>query len=175
MTHLVDQQYDICIRRTRSYCSVCYTPYIISTADGTGSSYGLSSGSVAATQTNAIGSICNGVTIVGSAAASTNTGHGDYLEIANMQPSPGTTAKYGGTDTFRICGGIFNIIAAQTAGASICSFTVPFKVGVHMDDAENIGAGTVTADFTYENDISWIAGAGHGYAGFYLSYWQRSC
>ena len=70
---------------------------------------------------------------------------------------------------------------------------------MHMDDAENIGAGTVriwfwtslildekknkmnpkfnqvTADFTYENDFSWIAGAGHGYAGFYLSYWQQSC
>lgn len=176
MTHLVDQYYDICIRRTRSYCSVCYTPYIISTADGTGSSYGLSSGSVPATQTNALGAICNGVTIVGSAATALNTGHGDYLEIANMLPSPTTSAAYSG-GAFRICGSIFNIIAAQTAGASICSFTVPFKVGVHMDDAENIGAGNpaVTADFTYENDISWIAGAGHGYAGFYLSYWQRSC
>merc|ERR1719275_451811 len=174
MTHLVDQYYDICIRRTRSYCSICYTPYIISTATGTGSSYGLSSGSVAGTQTNAIGAICNGGTIVGSAAASTNTGHGDYLEIANMLPSPTTSAAYSG-NAFRICGSIFNIIATQTAGASICSFTVPFKVGVHMDDAENIGAGTVTADFTYENDFSWVSGAGHGYAGFYLSYWQRSC
>ena len=96
MTHLVDQYCDICIRRTRSYCSICYTPYIISTATGTGSSYGLSSGSVAGTQTNAIGAICNGVTIVGSAAASTNTGHGDYLEIANMLPSPTTSAAYSG-------------------------------------------------------------------------------
>ena len=96
MTHLVDQYYDICIRRTRSYCSVCYTPYIISTADGTGSSYGLSSGSVPATQTNALGAICNGVTIVGSAATALNTGHGDYLEIANMLPSPTTSAAYSG-------------------------------------------------------------------------------
>ena len=30
----------------------------------------------------------------------------------------------------RICGMIFNIIAAQTAHASICSFTVPFKVRI---------------------------------------------
>ena len=33
----------------------------------------------------------------------------------------------------------------------------------------------VAADFTYENDVSWTSGAGHGYAGFYLSYWQASC
>jgi len=175
-THLVNQQYDICIRRTRSYCSICYTPAIISSTTGTGSSYGLSSGSVAGTQTNSVGATCTGVTIVASLAPATGTGHGDYLEIANMQPSPtATAAKYAGTDTFRICGMIFNIIASQTAHASICSFTVPFKVGVHMDDADNIGAGTVTADFTYENDVSWVSGAGHGYAGFYLSYWQAAC
>ena len=101
-THLVNQQYDICIRRTRSYCSICYTPAIISSTTGTGSSYGLSSGSVAGTQTNSVGATCTGVTIVASLAPATGTGHGDYLEIANMQPSPtATAAKYAGTDTFR--------------------------------------------------------------------------
>ena len=41
--HLSSQQYDICIRRARSYCSVCYSPQIISTTTGTASSYGVSS------------------------------------------------------------------------------------------------------------------------------------
>ena len=64
-----------------------------------------------------------------------------------------------------------------------------------MDDAENIGAGTVRSAFlsfvgkiktyhlywqvthftTHENDVAHTSGAGHGYAGFYLSYWQQSC
>ena len=39
--HLSSQQYDICIRRARSYCSVCYSPQIISTTTGTASSYGV--------------------------------------------------------------------------------------------------------------------------------------
>ena len=95
-THLVNQYYDICIRRTRSYCSICYTPYVISSTTGTSSSYGLGAGSNAGTQKSAIGSLCNGVTIVGSAAPATNTGHGDYLEIANMLPSPATSATYSG-------------------------------------------------------------------------------
>jgi len=116
------------------------------------------------------------VTIVGSAAAATNTGHGDYLEIANMQPSPATSAKYAGENTFRICGSIFNIISTATiAQGSVCSFTVPFKVGVHLDDAENTGADPVAAFFTYENDQAFTSGAGLGYGGFYLSYWQQSC
>merc|ERR1711936_264962 len=60
--HLSSQYYDICIRRARSYCSVCYSPEISSTTTGTAASFGISAGSVAATQTNAIGSICTGVT-----------------------------------------------------------------------------------------------------------------
>jgi len=174
-THLVNQYYDICIRRTRSYCSICYTPYVISSTTGTSSSYGLGAGSDAPAQKSAIGSLCNGVTIVGSAAPATNSGHGDYLEIANMLPSPATSASYSG-NAFRLCGSIFNIIATATiAQGSVCSFSVPFKVGVHMDDAETIGAGTVSAFFTYENDVAHTSGAGHGYAGFFLSYWQQSC
>merc|ERR1719291_568062 len=70
-THLVNQQYDVCIRRSRSYCSVCYTPYIISSTTGTYSSYGLSAGSNAGTQKSAIGLVCTGVTIVASATTAT--------------------------------------------------------------------------------------------------------
>jgi len=174
-THLVNQQYDVCIRRSRSYCSVCYTPYIISSITGTSSSYGLSAGSNAGTQKSAIGSVCTGVTIVASASTATLTGYGDYLEIANMQPSPATSATYV-QKGFRICGAIFDANPTATiAQGTVCSFTVPFKVGVHMDDAECIGAGTVDKFTTYENDVKHTSGAGHGYAGFYLSYWQQSC
>ena len=99
-THLVNQYYDICIRRTRSYCSICYTPAIISSTTGTSSSYGLGAGSDASAQKSAIGAICTGITIVGSANPVVGVGYGDYLEIANMLPSPATTATYSG-DAFR--------------------------------------------------------------------------
>merc|ERR1711874_851790 len=43
-THLSSQYYDICIRRARSYCSVCYSPYVSSTTAAI--SFGVSAGSV---------------------------------------------------------------------------------------------------------------------------------
>ena len=42
--HLSDQNYDICIRRASGKCSICFSPYVISTTTGTASSYGLSAG-----------------------------------------------------------------------------------------------------------------------------------
>ena len=83
-THLVNQYYDICIRRTRGYCSICYTPAIISSTTGTGSSYGLGAGSDAMTQKSAIGSFCTGITKAGGAAADTGTGYGVYM--ATLRP-----------------------------------------------------------------------------------------
>lgn len=83
-THLVNQYYDICIRRTRDYCSICYTPAIISSTTGTGSSYGLGAGSDATTQKSAIGAICTGITIAGGAAATSGTGYG--VSIATLRP-----------------------------------------------------------------------------------------
>ena len=46
------------------------------------------------------------------------------------------------------------IISIDHPQTTVCSFTVPFKVGVHMDDGETIGAGTVSALFTYENNVA---------------------
>ena len=117
-THLVNQYYDICIRRTRSYCSICYTPAIISSTTGTSSSYGLGASSNAPTQKSAIGAICTGITIVGSANPVVGVGYGDYLEIANMLPSPATSATYSG-DAFRC---IHH--AAQRLSKTIECFTV---------------------------------------------------
>merc|ERR1719284_1851172 len=88
--HLSSQFYDICIRRARSYCSICYSPSITSTTTGTAASYGVSAGSIAAIQTNAIGSVCTGVTTLSTTIGS-NVGLGDYLDITALQPSTGTT------------------------------------------------------------------------------------
>jgi len=174
-THLSNQKYSICFRRQRNYCSICFSPQILSTTDGTASSYGLSAGSVAATQTSAIDGFCTGQTQGGGPAADPVVGFGDYLEIANIQPSIGTTGTVGAT---RMCGVLWeaNTIAA-IAQATACSWSTPFKVGVHFDEGENIweeanAAGNLEK---VENDPAATGGAGFGYSGFYLAYWQNSC
>ena len=96
--HLSDQYYDICIRRESGKCSVCFSPYIVSTSTSTASSYGLGAGSSGPAQTNAIGVACTGVTTQPAAA-----GLGDYIEIANLQPGTGTAATINPAAN-RMCG-----------------------------------------------------------------------
>merc|ERR1712203_1067090 len=62
--HLSSQSYDICIRRARSYCSICYSPQVFSTTTGTASSYGLSASGdpTGAAAIAAAGALCTGVT-----------------------------------------------------------------------------------------------------------------
>ena len=64
--HLADQYYDICIRRARGYCAVCYSPEVIHSATAAvteGSSFGVSAASAPApTFTSNKGATCTGVT-----------------------------------------------------------------------------------------------------------------
>ena len=111
---------------------------------------------------------CTGITIINPTAAS-QSGFGDYLEIVALQPGTGTSITVVGTN--RICGTFFN--AAQTAAAShatACSYSIPFRVGVHMDDADAIASDDVTtppsdaasADNKHENAPT-ASGSGKGY------------
>ena len=177
--HLSSQYYDICIRRARKYCSICYSPQSgFPAIAGAAASYGVSAGSVDATQTSAIGSDCTGVNVLNPAAApgtaTDNVGKGDYLDIVALQASTGTK---GALNTNRICGVLFNAAAAQTTHTTACSWAVPFKVGVHFDDADSIvpAADAATAMASGENDVQAVSAAGLGYSGFHLAYWQNSC
>ena len=62
--HLSNQNYDICIRRIRGYCSVCFSPHIMSTANDQGASFGMSANNnpSAPTAQSAMGTLCNGKT-----------------------------------------------------------------------------------------------------------------
>ena len=104
------------------------------------------------------------------------------MSIPNLQPAPGTT----GTDgTDKICGIVFNAIAIATiAVGTACSFSTPFRVGVHFDSSEAIDVGaTGTNDLGndawtgIENAIGPAStiGEGTGYNGFYLAFWQNTC
>merc|ERR1719356_2362132 len=100
-THLSNQYYDICIRRSRSYCSLCLSPQIISTAADTASSYGLGSSSDDDATKSAFGSTCTGIT-----TQPASTAYGDYIEVANLQPTIGTSGSISAQS--RLCGAIFN-------------------------------------------------------------------
>ena len=165
--HLSSQNYNICIRRARGQCSVCYSPEVTSTTTGTAASYGVGAGTIAAIQTGSVGAICTGITTQPG-----TLGYGDYLEIANLQPTIGTSGTT--TTGTRICGVIFNAIA-NIAHATACSFAIPFKVGVHFDEEESILAATANNLNKAENDPLATAGAGYGYSGFWLAYWQNAC
>jgi hypothetical protein len=196
--HLANQKYDICFRRVQGTCSICYSPTIQPTA-AAGASYGLGSSSLITVQTahtskagggaaiGTAGAGCSGatyyddVTIAGlNAAAVIGVAEGDYLEIFDMQ-SAGTSAIAIALTTFsaaafenRICGAIWGISAA-TAASTLCSYSTPFKVGVHFDDIEAL----TTADAagllnSYENNAA-ANGAGYGYNGFSLTYEMKTC
>ena len=90
-------------------------------------------GSLGPAQTGALGSQCTGITTQPNAV-----GYGDYLEIANLQPGTGTSGTV--NTNFRICGAFFNAGASpQTSHATACSYSTPFKIGVHFDDEVNHG------------------------------------
>lgn len=173
--HLSSQYYDICIRRARNFCSVCYQP-VISTAT---ISYGISGGTpVTGTSTdalNAIGSLCTGISVA-SAIAANERAYGDFLEIANAQDPTVTGAGAGVIGIQRMCGQQWSAKVGATfpvAVGTVCSWVVPFKVGVHFDENELINL-TPPATANHEN-FGPVALFGWGYSGFYLSYWQGSC
>jgi len=169
--HLSSQYYDICIRRERSYCSVCYSVAIHSTANSIASSYGVGASSAVDAQKGGLGKQCTGIT-----TQPATLGLGDYLEIANLQAAAGTAGTVNAN--YRICGAIFSAIAdATSTTATVCSFNTPFKVGVHFDEDESIFADPV-ADPNFqkgEYDKASTGGAGYGTSGFWLNYWQVGC
>ena len=108
----------------------------------------------------------------------------------NLQPSTTAAAGIAGED--KICGIIFSADASKVgaaagttaAQATACSFKTPFRVGVHFDSTEAIGAPADAAVGT--NDAAWkkvenaaldpsTGGEGIGYNGFWLAYWQNTC
>ena len=182
--HLANQDYAICIRRTRNYCSICFSPEIAAT---TGSSFGMSAnnGPADTLLSSSTGLECSGLTT--NAAAPAAVGMGDYLQILNLQPSIGTSGSLG---VEKICGIIFSADASKTGAAAgttatvetVCSWKTPFRVGVHFDTAEALaapGAAAAPAVLWGNVEDATVAGSatgeGIGYSGFWLAYWQNSC
>ena len=92
-------------------------------------------------------------------------GFGDYLEIPNYQEvSAGADGAIGSN---KICGAVFNVAPSATTHQTICSWTTPFRLGVHFDADETTGDNTGDAHGFIENETS-TAGSGIGFTGFWL-------
>jgi len=178
--HLADQYYSICIRRSRGYCSVCYSPQILHAGAAiTATSFGVGAASPAAPTISVNqGQGCTGVTTSNTIDASA-VGLGDYITIENAQAGTGASTTFG---VDKICGILFSAGAITLlAHATVCSYVTPFRVGVHFDSSEAIGVPTVLADgdnwSAIENAYKapTTTGEGIGTMGFWLAYWQVVC
>ncbi|XP_023337446.1 uncharacterized protein LOC111708343 [Eurytemora carolleeae] len=164
-THLASQYYDICFRRERGYCSLCFTPHITSATAATYTSFGVSASGTAASSQSALSSLCGM-----SAAATTAEGNQDYIEVINLQATIGTTNTAGAN---KICGQKFSGAAAATVPATACTWSSPFRWGVRFSDSEGLA---ITATAMAANNVHENEGVGgNGYMGFYMDWWQNKC
>ena len=77
-THLSNQKYDVCFRRMRGFCSICFSPVIhLATAQP---SYGLGGSSADPVATGGLDSQCSGITAV-TGAEPGGLAFGDWLNI----------------------------------------------------------------------------------------------
>jgi len=80
----------------------------------------------------------------------------------------------------RICGVQWNANPSntETSHATACSYSVPFRVGVHFDELDIIQTSTIAAiagTMDAVENVAASSNSGIGYQGFYLNYWQNSC
>merc|ERR1711971_1090060 len=167
VTHLSNQHYDICIRRTTGYCYICYTPTIIATT-------------LAAVGTPVSAQISFGLSISEQAAAAesltSNECSQDWIEIPGAETAT-ISAITGGvalaTNSGRLCGRVLNSAtsAASTIAATVCGRHLPFRVGVDFDANERDNSATAKSKATLNEQ----QGSPGGIVGFKLTYWQVAC
>lgn len=174
VTHLSNQNYDICIRRASGFCTICYGPKILSnpvaSAAATGDvktaqkSFGLSLSNAAASLSGLVGDLCTAdyIEIPGATTAA--------ISVITAPANPLTLAN-------RICGRAFGPSTITTAGPivtaatyTVCTRHLPFRIGVHFDAGELNSA--AAASMYDDNEF---AGAPGGIVGFKLEYWQVAC
>jgi len=173
--HLSDQYYDICIRRSNMHCQICYSPYIASNAAIHTTTFGLGTSSddtiakAMATDAKCLGTM----TLDGAIETNQNSKGADYLTILGANNAPSACAAVGAAT--KVCGVYFTVTVDHIEHNTICSCSIPFKVGVHFDANEAV-SGILTANkkTNNENNVP-TAGSGYGLSGFYLQYWQVSC
>lgn len=168
VTHLSSQRYDICIRRAKGRCTVCYYPNYIPTTAAVGDqgSFGLGL-STTTKATSEIGQDCS-LTKAGVLH------EGDWLDIPYLVSTSTIAAitlpSITSFGTHRVCGRFFSSATAGTASATACTRHAPFIVGVNFDSDE-YHSGTKKTKTTQGEQVIHPGGI----IGFQLLYWQVAC
>lgn len=171
--HLSSQNYEVCIRRGNAMKYICYMP-CTSTIGTTESA-----GGKLDTQNSFGISIPNVGSIVSSSAHATSCAT-DYLFIpynnyvvAEMAIASENYQTYNSPTIIRdmrICGSAMNSDAEAGASVSICTFAVPFNVGVYTDQDEICSANSNANTCEFTGTIA--AASGAGILGFNICYAQ---
>jgi len=148
VTHLSNQDYDICFRRNSGNCAVCFTP----TIDTDPKSFGVSV-SINAASKSALGTDCTT----------------DYLLIplGQAEPTAKTTSTSPTNAPSKFCGRMLNVAEDLAASATVCTGVRPFRINFHTDGTEADG----TTDAT-DNESMVAPG---GIIGFSLNFAQAKC
>jgi len=172
-THLANQDYDVCIRRMKDLCTICWSPITVGANTPVRGSFGLSNGGVAA---DAVAMAGQAISCVADTAAAT-TDSNDYIiipngEVAAAAATAGTAVVVQGVDKY--CGRYLNT-DALLLDATVCSRVTPFKLSVFTDGSEAVGS-TAAVAMAKANEAS--AGAlltPTGTMGFSLGFAQVAC
>lgn len=153
-THLSNQDYTMCFRRSSGNCYICFLPTPAGTAAVIDQdSFGLSISPDAAAQSS-IDSECTT----------------DYLEIVDGNTIVIAAMNVVNAGFTRFCGRFLNTATALTESISICTRRTPFNLRFVTDANEVIAAAGIGTAITSEN----TAFPG-GIIGFRLNYVQKAC
>merc|ERR1712156_184892 len=157
VTHLSNQKYDICIRRAKSYCYICYSTWKAGTAVIAQGSFGLSISPSTASQSS-INTSCTSDYIA--------IPYGNSAAIAAIT-APATEATFANS----YCGRFLHYTSAKTAGVTVCSRRSPFTVGVNTDSNEVTSTSIADAKASTRETSEYPGGI----TGFKLIYFQVAC
>lgn len=159
ITHLSDQNYDICFRRASGNCRLCFSPTVENAAGTVSASFGLGEAADAAN---------NGRTGADCTA--------DFLIIPEgvnrAAANPSATSAQANNN--RICGRRFTTDNAAATPMTICTSRVPFSIKFRTNQDEDVifkaAKRTILTDETVNS-----AGIPPGYLGFSLNFLQEAC
>merc|ERR1712156_780745 len=188
-THLANQNYDVCVRKMIDRCAICWAPEVTGT-DAAMGTFGVNNGDNSADgdAKSATGvEECGGRAVAAADPADSN----DFIIIPqgvftanNAAVAAGgalvtNTVADGVADaTSQFCGRFLNAAAnGDDEDQTICSRSVPFKLGVGFDGIEATGTAAQGADAGKEGtqEASRTANEPLGTMGFSLGFTQITC
>jgi len=157
-THLANQNYDVCVRKMIDRCAICWAPEVTGT-DAAMGTFGVNNGGKSADgdALSATGvAECGGRAVAAADPADSN----DFIIIPQGVFTANNAAVAAGgalvTNTVadgvadansQFCGRFLNANAAgDDEDQTICSRSVPFKLGVRLDGIEATGTGAAGAN-----------------------------